>query len=126
MPTYELIFEDPPDRREMELSEVLRQLYEHPNRWAIVASYEGKQTAYTKQKKFKDKGAPLPGTWEWDYVTLEGGSRLYAKYMGGHPDYPYDPAAHEEPEEPGPPIETRDANNEVSEARRRRAAADAT
>lgn len=79
----ELVFEDPPSKEKE--ATALKKLLEHPERWAKVAWYPGKTTAYNRARTLT-KSPPLGGRWEFwggpNEDETEGGSNLHAKYLG--------------------------------------------
>lgn len=78
----EPIFRDPPSKDP--LVPALRKLVEHPDQWAVIATYEAPTTAGNRARTLT-KNPPLGGNWEFAGHPAEEseGSELFAVYHGG-------------------------------------------
>lgn len=78
----------PKPKREMTparaLYEVLEQLAQHPNQWAVVQRFETRTSAGSTASLLRTGRRPTPpGSWEFEARRAEdGGSVLYARYLG--------------------------------------------
>lgn len=67
-----------------EFADRLRQLVDHPGRWAVVRRYDGRKGAATRASQL-NRGVdpvPLPGRWSFEGHVDADGSELFARYDG--------------------------------------------
>lgn len=79
-----VVFEPPPHfgrkPSKVELAPQLDVVRSRPGEWARIQTFTAKSSAATKAKKLKDN--PPDGRWEFKGCAIDGGSGLWARYLG--------------------------------------------